>query len=298
MAYVAAASFGPAARADQYETGGALAGVTLPLYPTQHGEPPGYPGCTANGEQASPLAPQPKGSSEAAKVKSSARHAPTPTHEGTKLDRRSNRAPPAAETPRPFTCQGQAPERLLHPASVEHWRSYWLKYCPARCSFDRQSLLRNFPAAELAGVPPGAVESYAEPVYWVPRHGPAVNTGYRNKPVPVVRCGAGGPVLKLDFGTLPIGMYAVRVIGAVETKELREIRKPLYLRVTIARASGGASRVYRVRIPYVDEFYAVAELFFHAPPSISVRAWSRSMRRKGLFNALSARRMSEAKWRG
>ena len=29
----------------EYETGGPLAGVKLPLYKTQHGEPPGQPGC-------------------------------------------------------------------------------------------------------------------------------------------------------------------------------------------------------------------------------------------------------------
>jgi len=37
---------GPAASQEKpkYVVGGPLAGVPLPLFPTQHGEPPGYPG--------------------------------------------------------------------------------------------------------------------------------------------------------------------------------------------------------------------------------------------------------------
>jgi len=65
--------------------------------------------------------------------------------------------------------QGQYPERELYPGSVEHWRDYWFKYTPARSLFDRQSLLRNWKAARLPGIPADRVEKYAEPVYWVPR---------------------------------------------------------------------------------------------------------------------------------
>ncbi len=38
------------ANGQEYEIGGPLAGVKLPLYKTQHGEPAGYPGCLVGGE--------------------------------------------------------------------------------------------------------------------------------------------------------------------------------------------------------------------------------------------------------
>jgi hypothetical protein len=36
---------GPSPSAEEYEIGGPLAGLKLPLYPTHHGEKPGHPGC-------------------------------------------------------------------------------------------------------------------------------------------------------------------------------------------------------------------------------------------------------------
>jgi hypothetical protein len=41
----------PGAEPRQYEIGGPLAGVKLPLFPTQHGEPPGQPGVLLELEQ-------------------------------------------------------------------------------------------------------------------------------------------------------------------------------------------------------------------------------------------------------
>jgi hypothetical protein len=35
----------PASGQDEFLPGGPLAGLVLPPFPTQHGEPPGYPGC-------------------------------------------------------------------------------------------------------------------------------------------------------------------------------------------------------------------------------------------------------------
>ncbi|MBM4320494.1 MAG: hypothetical protein FJ125_11165, partial [Deltaproteobacteria bacterium] len=210
----------------EYLPGGPLAGLDLPLYQTQDGEPPGYPGCLPE------LA-------AAAKQR----------------DARSS----------DFTPQGQAPEWELYPGSVEHWRTYYGKYTPGRSLFDRQSLLKSFVAKDLAGVKAGQVEHYAEPVYWVSRHGGGTATGKFNAPVPVVRCKAGDPVFQLDLGRLKRGLYAVRVIAAVETGQLEQHRKPIYLRMTVNDGADGSMSACRLRIGYVDELYSVAEIYFHAP---------------------------------
>lgn len=164
------------AKAQEYEIGGPLAGIKLPLYETQHGEPAGYPGCLRDEKGAFINDPQ-----------------------------------------------GQHPERQLYPDSVEHWRDYWFKYTPARSIFDRQSLLKNWQAAELPGVPKDHVTTYAEPVYFVAKYGvgsAATKTDKTNKPVRVVRCRIGAPVLKLDAGTLDVSLYVVRVIAAVPGQEI------------------------------------------------------------------------------
>jgi len=220
------ANFSPAAdgaAGKKYVVGGPLAGEAIPLYETQHGEPPGYPGCLKN-------------------------------EDGTFL----------------YSPQGQAPERQLYPGSVEHYRGYMFKYMPIRSMFDQQSLIKNFPAKDIPGVKPAQVEAYAEPVYHVGRGNSAVqvrlgNKPLFNKPVPVVRCKAADPVFKLDFGRLPVGLYAIRIIGAVESAKIQRHRKPLVLRVTVNDGINNEQSVYRQRLGYVDEFYSIAEIYFHAP---------------------------------
>jgi hypothetical protein len=202
-----------AAPADEYEIGGPLAGLKLPLFPTQHGEPPGHPGCL----------------------------------------------------PGRFATEELQPEVELYPGAVEHYRNYWFKYCPVRSFFDRQSQLRNWTAPAIPGVQPAQSEPYAAPVYWVPRHTEVVNTGAKLAPVTVVRCKVGSPVLALDLGELERGLYAVRVIAAVETAQLRSFRLPAYLAMAVNDGLKGEESRYRIRIGYCDEFYSVAEIYFHAP---------------------------------
>ena len=215
----------------QYLVGGPLAGIELPLYRTQHGEQPGYPGCipalTAEGEVVSDM----------------------------------------GKEYREWGPQGQAPERGLYGGSVEHYRAYMFKYLPIRSSFDRQSQLENLVAPNLPGVERSQIEQYAEPVYWVPRHKAPQPTGRHHKPVPVLRMKVGAPVLKLDLGELPVGLYVVRVIAAVETQQLRPFREPLYMRMKINDGVEGGVSEYRRRLGYCDEFYSVAEFYFqvHQP---------------------------------
>lgn len=208
----------------KYEVGGPLAGEILPLYPTQHGEPPGRPGCLLNEQGGFIKGPD-----------------------------------------------GQYPELQLYPGSVEHFRSYMYKYMPVRFMFDRQSQLKNFMAKDLPGVSAGQVEQYAEPVYHVSRGNAASYMKVNNAPVPVVRCKPGAPVFRIDLGRLEPGLYAVRVIGAVETKSIDRHRKPIYLKAVINDGLDGGTSTYRQRIGYVDEFYSVAEVYFHAPAAREYR---------------------------
>ena len=203
----------------EYEVGGPLAGLKLPLYPTQHGEPAGHPGCL-----------------------------PHPDKPGELL----------------YSKDGQFPELHVYAGSVEHYRHYMLKYMPCRSMFDRQSLLKSWLAKDIPGVQPAQVEQYAEPVFYVSRGGSGRDTGARNKPVPVVRCKPGAPVLELDLGALETGLYTVRVIGAVEQKSIERHRKPLYLKATLNDGPKGEENSYRLRLGYVEEFYSVCELYFHA----------------------------------
>jgi len=224
------------AAAEEYEIGGPLAGVRLPLFATQHGEQPGYPGCI-----------------------------PDLIEEGEAIE-------DMGHAYREWGPQGQAPERQLYDGSVEHWRGYMFKYMPIRSFFDRQSQLKNFVAPNLPGADASQAETCAAPVYWVPRHQQPRPTGRLAEPVPVVRMKVDVPVLKLDLGELDQGFYAVRVIGAVETKKLRPFREPLFMRMTVNDGLNGEASLYRLRLGYCDEFYSVAEFYFHATTKRRYRA--------------------------
>jgi hypothetical protein len=156
---------------------------------------------------------------------------------------------------------GPGPEVELYPGAAEHWRGYYMKYLPMRSFFDRQSQLKFWKAPDLAA---GKTENYRSPIYSQPDNGNATDTGKRLAPVPVVRCRAGDAPFQLDLGELDVGLYAVRVIGAVETAKLRRFREPLYLRMTVNDGPNGETSASRIRTSYVDEFYSVGTFYFHA----------------------------------
>ncbi|NLC57689.1 MAG: hypothetical protein GX774_12690 [Armatimonadetes bacterium] len=154
----------------------------------------------------------------------------------------------------PDFAEGEAPEVELYPGSVEHYRAYMTKYVPVRSFFDRQSLRRNWVVPAIPGAEGAPVEQYRPPC-----------RAPDGDPVPVLRCRPGSPLLKLDLGTLEIGLYAVRLIGAVEPAKLRRFREPLYVAMRVNDGPAGQVNTYRLRIGYVDDFYSVAEIYFHAP---------------------------------
>jgi len=234
--------------ADTYEIGGPLAGLKLPLSPTQHGEPAGYPGCIPE------LAQKAVQEQEA------------------KIQAGDPKAKPYDETNAPFTTVGQQPERELYPNSVEHWRAYGMKYEPVRSLYDQQSQIKNFVAPDIPGATRAQITEFAEPVHWVPRWGEYEETGKTCKPVPVVRFAAGDAPFVLDLGTLAPSVYCVRVIAAVPTNELTFLRKTILTKLTVNDGLGGEPHAYVKRTPYTDNFYCVAEMFFHAPVARAYRA--------------------------
>ncbi len=180
---------------------------------------------------------------------------------------------PLAGEELPRFSRGKSDEVELYPGSVEHYRAYMTKYLPVRSFFDRQSQLKNWVVPNIPGAEVRPLESFVEPVYQLGRDSTGAMTQEKLPPVPVLRCKVKSPVFKLDLGELNWGTYAVRVIAAADTKDLRPFRKPAYLalkvndRPTSLTTGGpaGETSTYRVRIGYVDAFYSVAEIYFHAP---------------------------------
>jgi hypothetical protein len=167
------------------------------------------------------------------------------------------------------------PEIEPYPGAAEHFRAQWMKYCPVRGTFDRQSQLKNWVAPSIpvaAASPAPAAEQYRAPVCRVDRQSRVEKTDQLLAPRPVLRCRAGSAPFELDLGELEPGVYALRVIGAVEPKECQPFAKALFLRATVNDAPGGGASTYRQRLGYCEEFYPVAEIYFHATEKRPYRA--------------------------
>lgn len=172
---------------------------------------------------------------------------------------------PLAGLKLPPSPRGVKPEWELSPGSVERWRAYMTKYVPVRPYFDRQTQLRHWPAPALPGAEGRPVERFEAPVYQLGRDTTGPAAGERLPPVDVLRANTEGPVFKLDLGELDRGLYVVRLVGAVETAKLRPFREPLYITMKVNDGAGGAATTYRIRCGYVDDFFSIAEIYFHAP---------------------------------
>lgn len=236
-------SHGAEGKPEDYLIGGPLAGVALPLFPTQHGAPPGHPGSIE-------------------KLSRKAMAATLAEKPDVKFD--------ALNTP--FSPVGQHPELELYAGAAEHWRAYMFKYMPVRSSFDRQSQLKNWVAPKIPGAAASQVAKYAAPIWWTPRWGKQRPTGLKREPVPVVRWGLKSPPIALDLGKLPRGAYVVRIVAAVPTEEIRGFRRPLFIRMQVNDGLAGESSTYLKRATYTDELYSMCELFFHAPANREYRA--------------------------
>jgi len=196
------------------------------LYPSQHGAPPGYPGCFDDKWEAD----------QGGRIKKGDPKYPLWGH----------------------------PELQNYPGSVEHYRTMSQKYLPAFNPFDAASLVKNWRAVALPGVDAARLEEYAEPIYYVPMYGTARFTGRYNAPVKVLRLKPGAEPIRVPIGRLKRGMYVLRVVAAIETKHCAPDPKPLVIRCTINSGRGGAEQTWVRRHRAVDEFYQVGEWYFHA----------------------------------
>ncbi|MHC4874007.1 MAG: hypothetical protein ACYTFY_19330, partial [Planctomycetota bacterium] len=160
----------------------------------------------------------------------------------------------------------------LYPGSVEHFRSYWAKYCKVRSFYDKQSMLKNWVTPNLPGTQKNQVEKYAEACYRVGDNSLSVIEGKRKSPVSVTRTGVNSPAYKLNLGTLQEGLYTIRVIGAVPTEEIRQFRKPIYISLKVNDGLKGEINTYRVSAACTDTFHSVTEIYFHAPVKRSYTA--------------------------
>jgi hypothetical protein len=156
-------------------------------------------------------------------------------------------------------------ELEVSPGSVEHWRDYWMKYCPNRSLFDAASLVKRWPAKQLATDASVSTEQFAEPVFQVGRDSTLGPTGAVREAIAVVRAKVGS-TFKLNLGTLDVGMYCVRIVGAVEASSIRPFRKPLYVewKINDGVQDAKGDSTWRRRLGYVEEMYSVEEFFFHA----------------------------------
>lgn len=126
--------------------------------------------------------------------------------------------------------------------------------------FDEQTMLKNWPAAETPGLDPArraqAVPAVRDRQYKL--------TGKTLAPVAAARCSPDAPIFKLDFGTLDVGCYVVRVIAMARTEDIEKYRKPILLDFKVNDKVGGGTTWYRQRVPYWDTFYCVTDLYFNA----------------------------------
>lgn len=155
----------------------------------------------------------------------------------------------------------------LYPDSVENWRPYYGKYMPVRSFFDQQSQVQRWIAPSIPGVSQsGEKGQYAQPLYRVSRSGTGATITENVEPaVDVITLKPGDTVAQGSTGKLDVGMYCVRIVGAVTIDQLRNFRDDLFFTLTINDNPDGSDSNYRVRAGYCDQFYALTEIYFHAP---------------------------------
>ncbi len=158
------------------------------------------------------------------------------------------------------------PQLLPYPGSVEHWLVWNPHYIMPIPPYNYRTLLRNFPAQEMDGVTDAMREQWAEPVEYVIRGSESIYPGAKRPPVPVVRLKPGGNRLRFALEPLPTGMYAVRLIAAIESQHREAWGKSpndVIVTMTINDGPAGEVRHYALRQRGTDNFYSLGEFFFH-----------------------------------
>lgn len=170
------------------------------------------------------------------------------------------------------------PELENYPGSVEHWRTFRMKYQPAINVFNQKSLVRNWVLSEALTE---GIEEFAEPIVYVPMYGIPRWTGKYREPVKVFRLKRdGGNAIRLKVGTLKVNMYALRLIAAqpeviTEDGYKNQLPPKVILTVSINAGENGARQSWTRNHLAADEFYAVGEWYFHA---LDDRDWTVEIR--------------------
>ncbi|MEI8311483.1 MAG: hypothetical protein WCH98_12080, partial [Verrucomicrobiota bacterium] len=150
-------------------------------------------------------------------------------------------------------------EVSLYPDSVEVFSA---PHGGVRSFFDRQSLLKNWIAPNIPGSNLPNAEVFT----------PANVRRWREKDITVFPCKVNAPVFQLDLGKLKPGLYAIRVIAAVAPDKIHPFLDPLFLKMRVNDGLKGEISDSRVRIGYRDDFFSVAELYFHVTEEREMKA--------------------------
>jgi hypothetical protein len=172
-------------------------------------------------------------------------------------------------------------ERINYAGSVEHFRCDEQRYIHPVNPYNHRTLVKAFPAPEMAGATDGMREEWAEPVQFV-RKGhqpPLLYPGPKRPPVPVVRLKPGGARLSFALPPLPTSLYCVRLIAAIESKDVMDnvegaLPKDLILDLKINDGPAGEVQHYVLRQRGTDNFYSLGEFFFRAEDA---RPWEASV---------------------
>src|SRR5690554_5264467 len=78
------------------------------------------------------------------------------------------------------------------------------------------------------------------------------------------------PVFELDLGNLDIGAYSIYVVGRITGEDafvgaVKNIRKPLYLKMDINAGVQGKPETHILYAPYETEYEWMSRIYFNAP---------------------------------
>jgi hypothetical protein len=130
--------------------------------------------------------------------------------------------------------------------------------------YNGQSLVKTYVFAEHAAEAPEPLVDFAEPKSYYVRTG---RTEIRSKethpPVKVLKMDAGDKPVVWKVGKLPIGVYMLRIIGAIPAADQVTPPKHLVLSLKVNDRYDGSQSWYVLRGRGVDSFYCVQEFGIH-----------------------------------
>ena len=157
------------------------------------------------------------------------------------------------------------PEFLAYPGAVHHVRHVYQRRITPYPLYNHHTLVKNFVLHQMPAHAARCV-NFAEPVYYTPSTAPRVRTSKSRPTVKALPWKKGDPVIRLDLGALPRGVYTLRPIVAAPTATKTEppTLVQFRLRVNDDPANKTARRDYTLHARVLDNFYAVQEFMFRS----------------------------------